>query len=188
MKGSESQPAPAKPTRPACRVIPADRNSGCFWRGWPIWPKPTVEPTSLRFLVVGDADLHVLGWLSPAAAALEPGRTSQTRNSARVSDHSRSRTAAGGNAETDDVPISLRLRSDAAAAIDVMFRVRNDANYYRLSLDGSAGRRRLVKGSGGTVSLLREDSTQGYVPGPLISAHYRCRAERAAAIWRIAIG
>jgi hypothetical protein len=73
--------------------------------------------------------------------------------------------ASGGDPGADDVRISLRLRSDATGAIGVMFRLRNDANYYRISLDGSAGQRRLVKVTGGTTSLLWEDSAQGYAAG-----------------------
>jgi hypothetical protein len=73
--------------------------------------------------------------------------------------------AAGGDPSADDVRISLRLRSDAAGAIGIMFRVRDAADYYRLSFDVTAGRRRLVKVISGTPSVLWEDTTQGYAAG-----------------------
>lgn len=73
--------------------------------------------------------------------------------------------AAGGDAGADDVRISLRLGSDDDGAIGVMFRMRDPNNYYRVSLDASTARRRLVKVVGGAATVLWEDTTAGYTTG-----------------------
>jgi hypothetical protein len=73
--------------------------------------------------------------------------------------------AAGGDAGADDVRISLRLGSDDGGTIGVMFRLRDANHYYRVSLDASAARRRLVKVVDGVATVLWEDTTVGYTRG-----------------------
>jgi hypothetical protein len=73
--------------------------------------------------------------------------------------------AAGGDGSADDVRISLRLGSEGGGAIGAMFRVLDANNYYRVSLDATTTRRRLVKVIGGTATVLWEDATQGYTTG-----------------------
>ena len=63
-----------------------------------------------------------------------------------------------------DYRLSLTLGSDDDDAVGVMFRLQDNANYYRFSWDKQRGYRRLVKNVGGVFTLLAEDAvpyTQG---------------------------
>jgi hypothetical protein len=64
----------------------------------------------------------------------------------------------GGSSQWHDVRVSVGLRSDTGQAIGIIFRYQNADNYYRFSMDATAGYRRLVKKVGGAVSVLWEDS------------------------------
>jgi hypothetical protein len=66
--------------------------------------------------------------------------------------------ARAGNPAWRDVQIYARLRSDDDDAIGVMFRVIDDDNYYRFSMDAERSYRRLIKKVAGVVSTLWQDS------------------------------
>ena len=69
-----------------------------------------------------------------------------------------------GNPLWRDVEVSATLRGDDNDAIGVMFRCVDGSNYYRFSMDGQNGYRRLVSVVRGTVAVLWEDAvvyTQG---------------------------
>jgi hypothetical protein len=67
--------------------------------------------------------------------------------------------ALGGDPAWVDKVLEVDLSSDDDDGIGVMFRYRDDGNYYRFSLDRERGRRRLVSKEGGVFRLLWEDST-----------------------------
>jgi hypothetical protein len=64
--------------------------------------------------------------------------------------------AIGGDAAWQDVQISVRLASTEPHDIGVMFRYQDAENYYRFSIDYQSERHRLIKRSGGRVTVLRE--------------------------------
>jgi hypothetical protein len=57
-----------------------------------------------------------------------------------------------------DYRVEARLRSDASGAIGIVFRHRDAANWYRLSLEARRSYRRLVKCVAGVVTVLWQDS------------------------------
>lgn len=64
----------------------------------------------------------------------------------------------GGSPSWEDVTLSVRMRSDTNHAIGVLFRYQDDDNYYRFSMDGAAGYRRLIKRAAGVVTVLWQDA------------------------------
>ena len=62
-----------------------------------------------------------------------------------------------------DYRVTLTMRSDDNDVIGVMFRHRDNNNYYRFSWDTQAAQRRLVKRENGLFTVLAEDAVQ-YVP------------------------
>jgi hypothetical protein len=80
----------------------------------------------------------------------------------------------GGPSGLTDLQVNVRLRSDSNGALGVLFRYRDDANYYRFSMDRDGNYRRLVKKVDGAITLLWEDWFQ-YTLGK--SYDLRLRAE-----------
>jgi hypothetical protein len=78
--------------------------------------------------------------------------------------------ALAGKQEWKDVSISVKLHSDAATPIGVMFRVQDNEHYYRFSLGDHESEpfrhfyRRLIKRVGNTVTILWQDNGP-YTPG-----------------------
>ena len=72
--------------------------------------------------------------------------------------------AAGSTIEWTDYQVTVNMRSDDNDAIGVMFRVKDNQNYYRFSWDSERSYRRLVKVVDGQFALLAEDQAP-YVPG-----------------------
>lgn len=63
-----------------------------------------------------------------------------------------------GDASWSDYEVSLKLRSTDNDAIGIMFRYQNPDNYYRFSMDKQRSYRRLIKKTGGVVTVLAEDT------------------------------
>ena len=66
----------------------------------------------------------------------------------------------------NDTQINVRLRSDVGGALGVMFRFKDEDNYYRFSMDANLGYRRLIKIVEGVVTTLWQD-TAGYSVGQI---------------------
>ena len=62
-----------------------------------------------------------------------------------------------GDASWADFLVASTLSSDPNGDIGVMFRYRNTDNYYRFSMNGNAGYRRLVKKVNGILTVMWED-------------------------------
>ena len=65
--------------------------------------------------------------------------------------------AIAGDDGWTDYRCAVDLRSDAAGAIGVLFRYRDEQNYYRFSVDGVQSYRRLIKQAGGVTTVLWQD-------------------------------
>lgn len=65
--------------------------------------------------------------------------------------------AIAGADDWTDYRCSAGLRSDAAGAIGVLFRYRDEQNYYRFSVDGVQSYRRLIKQVDGVTTVLWQD-------------------------------
>ena len=66
--------------------------------------------------------------------------------------------ALAGDPTWGDVVVRTRLESAGEGAIGVVFRYRDEDNYYRFSMDRELGYRRLVKNVGGVFTVLWEDA------------------------------
>ncbi|HWN44219.1 MAG TPA: hypothetical protein VNW71_18490, partial [Thermoanaerobaculia bacterium] len=73
--------------------------------------------------------------------------------------------AVTGDPEWTDYRLTVDLRSDSDSAVGVVFRYRDENNYYRLSLDADLRYRRLVKIEGGQVAILWEKAERGFTVG-----------------------
>jgi hypothetical protein len=73
-------------------------------------------------------------------------------------------SAVSGPANLADIYLRARLRSDSGGALGLLFRYRDQDNYYRFSMGRDGNYRRLVKSVNGTVTVLWEDAVQ-YVAG-----------------------
>jgi hypothetical protein len=69
-----------------------------------------------------------------------------------------------GDISWEDYRFSVLLQSDDDDAIGVMFRYRDENNYYRFSMDSQRAYRRLIRKSNGAVSVLWQDA-HSYHPG-----------------------
>lgn len=67
-----------------------------------------------------------------------------------------------GRDDWGNIRLDVVVTSADNDSIGVVFRYRDPNNYYRFELNRNFGYRRLVKKVGGVVTLLAEDSTQGY--------------------------
>ena len=65
--------------------------------------------------------------------------------------------AIAGDDSWTDYRCAVDLRSDAAGAIGVLFRYRDEQNYYRFSVDGIQSYRRLIKQADGVTTILWQD-------------------------------
>ncbi|HEX5720207.1 MAG TPA: hypothetical protein VF179_28895, partial [Thermoanaerobaculia bacterium] len=73
--------------------------------------------------------------------------------------------AVTGDPEWTDYRLTVDLRSDSDSAVGVVFRYRDENNYYRLSLDADLRYRRLVKIESGQVTMLWEKGERGFAVG-----------------------
>src|SRR2546423_1734936 len=64
-----------------------------------------------------------------------------------------------GSAEWEDISARATLRSEDDDPIGLVFRYRDEQNYYRFSMSRSPGYRRLVRRAAGRFFLLWEDNT-----------------------------
>jgi hypothetical protein len=72
--------------------------------------------------------------------------------------------AVTGDSEWTDYRLTAALRADAGGEIGVLFRYRDEGNYYRLSLGAALSYRRLVKCVEGEMTILWQDQ-KGYPAG-----------------------
>jgi len=76
--------------------------------------------------------------------------------------------AVAGRSDWQDYRLSVQLRSDTDEAIGVVFRYRDEDNYYRFSIDQRNSYRRLIKKAGASVTTLWQ-SAGGFASGQRMS-------------------
>lgn len=85
--------------------------------------------------------------------------------------------AIAGELEWSDYQCAVRLESRTSGAIGVLFRYRDEQNYYRFSMSRSGSYRRLVKRVAGTMTTLWQD-TQQYQTDRQYLFTVRCQDDR----------
>jgi hypothetical protein len=115
---------------------------------------------------VGDWTVHDEGTVNaPSEWRLGGGALIQATSIDGDADPGRPGTyVVAGQSAWRDYRAVVRLRSDTGQAIGVLFRYVDSDNYYRLSLDGVHGYRRLISKTSGVVTTLWEDAG-GYGAG-----------------------
>ena len=119
-----------------------------------------------RWTVVNDGTVDAPSSWSASSGQLVQGTNIYDGTSADPADLPKrgSYAAYAGGYGWTDYRLSLALGSDDDDAIGVMFRLQDNANYYRFSWDKQRNYRRLVKNVGGTFTLLAQDAVP-YVQG-----------------------
>lgn len=124
----------------------------------------SVGPDALAgWRVVDNAPIAPSVWRSNNGAAMElTGTWSGSLTSPAIDKQATYLLQTSGTHWTD-YRVNLSLRSPDDDSIGLMFRVRDDNNYYRFSMDRERSFRRLVKKVNGVYTTLWQDATQ-YVP------------------------
>lgn len=73
--------------------------------------------------------------------------------------------AVTGDPEGTDYRLTVDLRSDSESTVGVIFRYKDENNFYRLSFDAGRRYRRLVRVAGGFVTILWERAERGFTVG-----------------------
>jgi hypothetical protein len=142
----------------------------------PLLSEPFDGLTPGRWTFVDEGDLE-----GPSSWEVLEGELHQTSNihgGASVSPDKPGTLALGGDTAWEDYGLDVTLSSDnPEGAIGVVFRYQDDQNYYRFSMEQAPAHRRLLRKSGGTMSVLWED-TEGFVSGREYALRIECAGER----------
>ena len=120
----------------------------------------TFGPNALDHYTIVDQGTQ----MRPSAWAVSGGRLAQTRevyggSVIRTAIAAPGTIALTGSSLWEDVIIRSTVHSDDDDAIGIVFRYRDEQNYYRFSMSRSLRYRRLISNVGGTATVLWEDST-----------------------------